>query len=112
MNNEDAAVALTEAMANAGYRNSPDEMIQIEAGKGMGVKTSFGYMTHVENGSFIDDDFEKCVFTIFKIGDQYFRIEGVYNSWDITEFCDPFEVVQRPVTRYEYLRKSEGDQNV
>ena len=87
-------------------------MLTFEAAQGMGVKTSFGYITHVENGMYLNDHFEKCQFVVFKIGDQYFRIEGVYNSWDATEFSDPFEVVQRPVTRYEYLRKSEGDQNV
>lgn len=82
------------------------------ASTGPGVLTEYGRLTAVESGVVLDKYGEKSDFEVYKLGDQYFRVDGWSDSWGSGEmyYSQAYEVVQRPVTRYEYLAKSEGDQ--
>lgn len=45
-------------------------------------------------------------YVVFQVGDQFFKVEGYYASWDGTTWEDttPFEVVGKPVTVIQYER--------
>lgn len=86
-----------------------------KAGRGMGIKTPKGYLTILENSGELDAFGDKIDYFVYQINDQKFRVDGWSDSWgDAGEMYweQAYEVVQRAVTRYEYLPKSEGDQNV
>lgn len=47
-------------------------------------------------------------YVIFSIGDQFFKVEGSYSSWDgdYWEDVEPFEVFPQEVTVTQYSRKA------
>lgn len=47
-------------------------------------------------------------YVVFSVGDQFFRVEGYYASWDGTTWDDPipFEVEAKEVSVIKYERKN------
>lgn len=44
-------------------------------------------------------------YVVFSVGDQFFKVDGYYASWDGTTWEDPtpFEVAAKPVTVIKYV---------
>lgn len=74
---------------------------------GDGLRIPSGFITMVERVGGHEGDGE-TLYMVVKLGNQYFRADGHFNSWESGiwwEGSEFYEVVQQPVTRYEYLRK-------
>lgn len=71
-----------------------------------GFKTRAGQAKPVEiHGG---ENMGSLYFIIFQVDetDQYFRVEGVYSSWDSMDWFNPIitEVIPEVVTRVEYVK--------
>lgn len=74
----------------------------------------YGYKTAtLESGpAYVEEDFGgegqgETRYVVFSVGEQFFRVDGYYASWDGTTWEDPTpeEVIAKPVTVIRYERK-------